>query len=121
MLRPHLNSCPVIGFDTEFIGEETYVPDLCLIQVATPERLILIDPLACGPLDAFWRRIADPERMVVARRPRGNPLVSFRLRQAAGQPDRHSNCRGAPGLWLSAGIRRLDSRGDRPASPRERL
>jgi ribonuclease D len=62
----HLDSCPLIGFDTEFIGEETYIPDLCLIQVATPERLILIDPLACGPLDSFWARVIHPARIVVA-------------------------------------------------------
>jgi ribonuclease D len=62
----HLDSCSMIGFDTEFIGEETYIPDLCLIQVATPERLILIDPLACGPLDSFWARVIDPRRVVVA-------------------------------------------------------
>jgi ribonuclease D len=61
----HLDACPVVGLDTEFIGEETYVPDLCLIQVATPERLALIDPLACGPLDEFWRRVTDPARVVV--------------------------------------------------------
>jgi ribonuclease D len=61
----HLDACPVIGFDTEFIGEQTYIPDLCLIQVSTPEQLILIDPLASGPLDAFWKRIIDPNRVVV--------------------------------------------------------
>ncbi len=60
-----LSACPVIGLDTEFIGEETYIPDLCLVQVATPEQLILIDPLACGPLDDFWKLIADPARTVV--------------------------------------------------------
>jgi ribonuclease D len=61
----HLNDCSVIGLDTEFIGEETYIPDLCLIQVATPERRVLIDPLSTGPLDAFWEQIADPKRTVV--------------------------------------------------------
>lgn len=61
----HLDQCPVIGFDTEFIGEETYIPDLCLIQVATPHRLMLIDPLQVGPLDEFWKRVADPRRNVV--------------------------------------------------------
>src|SRR4051812_1522583 len=50
----HLADCPVVGFDTEFIGEQTFVPQLCLIQVATPERLTLIDPLSAGPLDPFW-------------------------------------------------------------------
>src|SRR5690242_19099694 len=60
-----LADCPVIGFDTEFVGEETYHPRLCLVQVATPDRLFLIDPMSAGALDNFWRLIVDPERVVV--------------------------------------------------------
>jgi ribonuclease D len=60
-----LASCPVIGFDTEFVGEETYHPRLCLVQVATPERLFLIDALSVGPLDGFWNLVVDPAREVV--------------------------------------------------------
>lgn len=56
---------PMFGFDTEFIGEQSFVPDLCLIQVATPDQLTLIDPLAVGPLDAFWALVADPGRVTV--------------------------------------------------------
>ena len=61
----HLRTHPRIGFDTEFIGEETYRPDLCLLQVATPERLYLIDPLTCGPLDGFWELLHDPDRQTL--------------------------------------------------------
>lgn len=53
------------GFDTEFIGEETYHPRLCLVQVATDDRLFLIDPLSAGPLDAFWKLVVDPGRIAV--------------------------------------------------------
>jgi ribonuclease D len=60
-----LERCPAIGFDTEFVGEETYHPRLCLVQVASPERLFLIDPLSAGPLDSFWRLVVDPGRVVV--------------------------------------------------------
>jgi ribonuclease D len=56
---------PQVGFDTEFVGEDTYVPDLCLVQVATPNALYVLDPFDCGPLDAFWDLIADPARVVV--------------------------------------------------------
>jgi ribonuclease D len=61
----HLAACGRFGFDTEFVGENTYHPHLCLVQVATPERLYLIDPLAVGPLDAFWRLVVDPQNLVV--------------------------------------------------------
>jgi len=61
----YLAQCPQLGFDTEFVGEHSYHPRLCLVQVATAERLILIDPLTVGPLDAFWKLIVDPARLVV--------------------------------------------------------
>lgn len=54
-----------VGFDTEFVGEETYDPDLCLIQVSTNDALYLIDPLSTGPLDAFWQLLLDPVRTVI--------------------------------------------------------
>jgi ribonuclease D len=38
---------------------------LCLVQVATAERLFVIDPLAAGPIDRFWELVADPARVVV--------------------------------------------------------
>ncbi len=60
-----LSKCDVLGFDTEFVGEDTYHPRLCLVQVATPEKLYLIDPLGVGPLDGFWQLIVDPARVVV--------------------------------------------------------
>jgi ribonuclease D len=54
-----------VGFDTEFVGEDTYIPDLCLVQVATPNALYVLDPFDCGPLGEFWNLIADPSRVVV--------------------------------------------------------
>ena len=62
----HLAACRSFGFDTEFVGENTYHPQLCLVQVATAERLYLLDPLAVGPLDAFWALVVDPANLVVA-------------------------------------------------------
>lgn len=60
-----LETCSHFGFDTEFIGEETYHPRLCLVQVATDDRLFVIDPLSTGPLDAFWKLVVDPSRVSV--------------------------------------------------------
>src|SRR6516225_1438278 len=61
----HVTTARRFGFDTEFVGEDTYHPSLCLIQVATDERLILIDPLSAGPLDAFWKLTTDPANEVI--------------------------------------------------------
>ena len=35
-----------ITVDTEFIREKTYFPQLCLVQIASPEEAVCIDPLA---------------------------------------------------------------------------
>src|SRR5262245_44483808 len=62
----HVAATRRFGFDTEFVGEDTYRPRLCLVQVATEERLILIDPFTVGPLDEFWKLLLDPANQVVA-------------------------------------------------------
>jgi len=35
------------GLDTEFMAEKTYYPQLCLLQLAWPGRIALVDPFAC--------------------------------------------------------------------------
>ncbi len=41
-----LRSADWIALDTEFLREKTYYPKLCLLQVATPNNVACIDPLA---------------------------------------------------------------------------
>jgi len=48
------------AFDSEFIGELTYVPKLCLIQAASGSHIALIDPLVELDLTPFWELVADP-------------------------------------------------------------
>jgi ribonuclease D len=48
-----------IGMDTEFVSEDTFRPELCLIQVATESDLAVIDPYRCGDLTSFWNMLAD--------------------------------------------------------------
>jgi ribonuclease D len=43
-----LSKHPFVTVDTEFMRETTYYPKLCLIQMATPEEGVLVDPLAPG-------------------------------------------------------------------------
>ena len=55
----------VFGFDTEFVSEESFRPELCLVQVATPEDLFVIDAIAVGSLGAFWDLVTDGKRNVI--------------------------------------------------------
>jgi ribonuclease D len=64
-LAQHLRQCGRFAFDTEFVSEETYEPVLCLIQVATKDRLVVVDPLAIGDLSTFWNVVTDPAINVV--------------------------------------------------------
>ena len=54
-----LATAPRIAFDTEFVAEDTYRPQLCLVQVAAGERLAVIDPLEVRDLTPFWRLLTD--------------------------------------------------------------
>ena len=53
-------SHPYITVDTEFLRETTFWPVLCLIQVASPEEAIIIDPLADDlSLEPFFELMGD--------------------------------------------------------------
>ena len=60
-LVAHLREAGRFAFDTEFVSEETFEPVLCLVQVATRDRLAIVDPLAVGDLSPFWDVVLDPE------------------------------------------------------------
>lgn len=49
-----------VTVDTEFLRETTYWPKLCLLQAATPDEAILVDPLADGlSLQPFFDLLAN--------------------------------------------------------------
>ncbi len=49
-----------LAFDTEFVTEHSYRPELCLIQVAAGNRLAVIDPLAIEDVTPFWELLSSP-------------------------------------------------------------
>src|SRR5438105_2544517 len=61
----HLAQCKRFGFDTEFVGEDSYHPRLCLVQVASAEALYLIDPLAIPSLEPFWNVVVNPANQAI--------------------------------------------------------
>jgi ribonuclease D len=64
-LVDHLRAVGRFAFDTEFVSEETFEPNLCLVQVATAERLAVVDPLAVREMGPFWEAVVDPGLEVV--------------------------------------------------------
>jgi len=51
---------PWVAVDTEFMREKTYFPQLCLIQLATPDHIACIDPLAFRDLGPMKALLHDP-------------------------------------------------------------
>lgn len=60
-----LSSAPWIAFDTEFVSEDTYRPDLCLIQVAGGGRLAIIDPKEGLDVQPFWELLVSGEHETI--------------------------------------------------------
>ena len=48
-----------IALDTEFLREKTYYPKLCLLQIATPDTVACIDPIALDDLSPVLEVIFD--------------------------------------------------------------
>jgi ribonuclease D len=64
--------------DTEFVWERTYAPVLCLVQIATPTRLAVIDPVRGAPLEPVGELLADPSVQKVMHAPTAD-LAGFAL------------------------------------------
>ena len=78
-----LAQAPSIAFDTEFVSEDSYRPELCLVQVAAGDRLAAIDTLAIQDLTPFWERLAAPGHVTLVHA--GREDLCFCLR-AIGRP-----------------------------------
>ncbi len=49
----------LIGFDTEFVSEDRYAPQLCLLQICGDGDMAIVDTLECRDLSPFWELITD--------------------------------------------------------------
>lgn len=64
-LAAELAAAPVIGLDTEFLRERTYRAQLCLLQLATPARCVLVDPLGNALLHLLQPALAAAQPIKV--------------------------------------------------------
>lgn len=91
-----LESAETIAFDTEFVSEHTYRPQLCLVQVAAAEHLTAIDPLAGSDLTPFWEQVVRPGREIIVHA--GREEMGFCLRSMGRLPERVFDIQMAAGL-----------------------
>jgi len=68
----------LVAFDTEFVAEDSYRPELCLVQVATLDEIAIIDPYTCVDLSPFWESLIDPETIVIVHAGREETLFCYR-------------------------------------------
>lgn len=71
--------CPRIAFDTEFVSEDSYRPQLCLVQVAACDRLAIIDPVSVKETEPFWDLLTQPGRTVIAHAAREESRFCYRF------------------------------------------
>jgi len=61
-LTDQIGSARVLALDTEFVRERTFFPELCLIQVATGNRIAAVDCLAGMTLSDFFAALGGGAR-----------------------------------------------------------
>lgn len=85
--RDSLNGDPYITVDTEFLRERSYWPELCLIQIATPEKVALVDPLSEElDLAPFFALMRDPSIVKVFHAPRQDIEILWNLDECIPSP-----------------------------------
>jgi len=87
---------PIVAFDTEFVSEDTYTPELCLVQVAAADRLAIIDPLEVSDLSPFWNLLVEPGRETLVHA--GREEFRFCLRATGKRPHLWFDIQLAAGL-----------------------
>jgi ribonuclease D len=55
-----IKNAPWLALDTEFLREKTYYSKFCLLQIATPEWVVCVDPIALPDLDTLFDAIYNP-------------------------------------------------------------
>ncbi|WP_068134556.1 ribonuclease D [Roseimaritima ulvae] len=68
-----------VGFDTEFVSEDRYRPELCLLQIAAGSHLAVVDPLKMADTLPFWDLISSPGRTVIAHAAREEIRFCYRF------------------------------------------
>jgi ribonuclease D len=85
-----------IAFDTEFVAEDTYRPQLCLVQIVHDGQYAIIDPLDIDDLTPLWRALAEPAHVTIVHA--GRQEIEFSFRAIDGPPAKLFDVQIAAGL-----------------------
>ena len=97
-----------IAMDTEFVSEDTYRPELCLIQVATADGMAIIDTLAVEDVTPFWQQLVEGDHETIVHAGRGD--MEFWLHATGSRPKRLFDTQiaaGMIGIEYPVGLRNL--------------
>lgn len=81
-----LSRSDFVALDTEFMRESTYYPVLCLVQLATAQQCVIVDPLAIADLQPLWTFLQDRARLKVLHAARQDVEVLSQAMQPLGVP-----------------------------------
>ena len=85
-LCQRLASAELIGIDTEFVSEDTFYPELCLIQVATHDECVVIDAIAIQDIKPFWQLLTKGDHVTILHA--GREELNFIQRSVQAIPKR---------------------------------
>ncbi len=85
-LCKEIESTHWIVLDTEFMRENTYYPQLCLLQIATQDKLACIDPLALTHLDPILDIIYNPNIIKIMHACSQDMEIFYHLRGSLPSP-----------------------------------
>lgn len=85
-LCKRLQTAEFIGIDTEFVSEDTFYPELCLIQIATKDELAVIDTIALEDVNPFWKVLVEGDHITILHA--GREELNFMLRAVNKVPQR---------------------------------
>ena len=68
-----------IALDTEFLREKTYYPIFCLLQIATPDWVVCVDPIELTDLSELFEVIQNPNIVKVLHSCRQDLEIFYQL------------------------------------------
>jgi len=86
VLCEQINREPWIALDTEFLREKTYYPKFCLLQIATPDWVACVDPLALPDLKILFEAIYNPKIVKVFHSSRQDLEIFYQLTGQLPEP-----------------------------------